>query len=121
MLRRLRDFAQVVADGKITEETAREGLARLEIDSVGLDEIDHKVLLTIIEKFDGGPVGLDTIAASVSEDADTIMDVYEPYLLQLGFLDRTPRGRVASRRAYEHLGLPYERRTSRQAGLWGEA
>ena len=121
LLRRLRDFAQVVADGSITEETAREGLARLEIDSVGLDEIDHKILLTIIEKFDGGPVGLDTIAASVSEDADTIMDVYEPYLLQLGFLDRTPRGRVASRRAYEHLGLPYERRTSRQAGLWGEA
>lgn len=121
LLRRLRDFAQVVADGRITEETAREGLARLEIDSVGLDEIDHKVLLTIIEKFDGGPVGLDTIAASVSEDADTIMDVYEPYLLQLGFLDRTPRGRVASRRAYEHLGLPYTRRTSKQAGLWREA
>ena len=121
MLRRLRDFAQVVVDGRITEETAREGLARLEIDSAGLDEIDHKVLLTIIEKFDGGPVGLDTIAASVGEDADTIMDVYEPYLLQLGFLDRTPRGRVASRRAYEHLGLPYTRRTSKQAGLWGEA
>ncbi len=120
LLRRLRDFAQVVADGRITEETAREGLARLEIDSAGLDGIDHKVLLTIIEKFDGGPVGLDTIAASVGEDADTIMDVYEPYLLQLGFLDRTPRGRVASRRAYEHLGLPYTRRTSKQAGMWGE-
>jgi holliday junction DNA helicase RuvB len=120
LLRRLRDFTQVVGDGTITEETAREGLSRLEIDEVGLDEIDHKILHTIIEKFEGGPVGLDTIAAAVSEDADTITDVYEPYLLQLGFIDRTPRGRVASRLAYAHLGLPYNRRTSRQAGLWEE-
>ena len=88
---------------------------------MGLDEIDRKLLRTIVEKFDGGPVGLDTIAASVSEDADTITDVYEPYLLQLGFIDRTPRGRVASRRAYEHLGLEFNRRESRQAPLWNEA
>jgi len=79
----------------------------LEIDELGLDDIDRKVLLAIIEKFDGGPVGLETIAAAISEEPDTIMDVYEPYLLQLGFLDRTPRGRVATRRAYEHLGIPY--------------
>ena len=120
LLRRLRDFAQVVGDGAISEEAASEGLARLEIDAAGLDEIDHKILNTIIGKFEGGPVGLDTIAAAVSEDADTITDVYEPYLLQLGFIDRTPRGRVASRLAYAHLGLPYNRRTSRQAGLWAE-
>lgn len=120
LLRRLRDFAQVVADGRITKEVAEEGLSRLQIDSVGLDEIDRKLLRTIVEKFDGGPVGLDTIAASVSEDADTITDVYEPYLLQLGFIDRTPRGRVASRRAYEHLGLEFNRRESKQAPLWGE-
>jgi Holliday junction DNA helicase RuvB len=120
LLRRLRDFTQVVGDGTITEEIASEGLARLEIDEVGLDEIDHKILSTIIEKFEGGPVGLDTIAAAVSEDADTITDVYEPYLLQLGFIDRTPRGRVASRLAYAHLGLPYNRKTSKQAGLWQE-
>ena len=120
LLRRLRDFAQVVGNGAITEETASAGLARLEIDAAGLDEIDHKILRTIIEKFEGGPVGLDTIAAAVSEDADTITDVYEPYLLQLGLIDRTPRGRVASRLAYEHLCIPYNRKTSRQAGLWLE-
>ncbi len=120
LLRRLRDFTQVVADGTISEEVAIEGLGRLEIDSIGLDEIDHKILRTIVEKFDGGPVGLDTIAASVSEDADTITDVYEPYLLQLGFIDRTPRGRVASRLAYAHLGLQYERRPGKQPGLWEE-
>jgi Holliday junction DNA helicase RuvB len=120
LLRRLRDFTQVVGDGAITAASASEGLARLEIDVAGLDEIDHKLLHTIIEKFEGGPVGLDTIAAAVSEDADTITDVYEPYLLQLGFIDRTPRGRVATRLAYAHLGLPYNRKTSRQAGLWLE-
>lgn len=118
LLRRLRDFAQVMGDGAITESIANEGLARLEIDALGLDEIDHKILRTIIEKFEGGPVGLDTIAAAVSQDSDTITDVYEPYLLQLGLIDRTPRGRVASRLAYEHLGIPYNRQTSRQAGLW---
>jgi Holliday junction DNA helicase RuvB len=80
------------------------------VDKIGLDEIDHKLLRTIVEKFNGGPVGLDTIAASISEEADTIMDVYEPYLLQLGFLERTPRGRLATELAYEHLGLPYNKR-----------
>ena len=79
----------------------------LDVDALGLDEIDRKVLRTIVEKFNGGPVGLETIAASISEEPDTIMDVYEPFLLQLGFIDRTPRGRVATRRAYEHLGFPY--------------
>ncbi|MFQ5987645.1 MAG: Holliday junction branch migration DNA helicase RuvB, partial [Dehalococcoidia bacterium] len=109
LLKRVRDYAQVMADGVITEKVSLEALSRLEVDQLGLDELDHKVLKTIIEKFDGGPVGLDTIAASISEDADTIMDVYEPYLLQLGFLERTPRGRVATRHAYEHLGLPYQK------------
>ena len=79
----------------------------MQIDALGLEEVDHKVLLTVIEKFDGGPVGLDTIAASISEEADTVMDVYEPYLLQLGFLERTPRGRVVTRHAYEHLDLEF--------------
>lgn len=105
LLKRVRDFAQVRADGKISAAVAHQALAMMEIDDLGLDEIDRKVLKTIIEKFGGGPVGLDTIAASISEEADTIMDVYEPYLLQLGFLDRKPRGRVATPRAYEHLGF----------------
>jgi Holliday junction DNA helicase RuvB len=120
LLKRIRDYAQVMADGVITKEVALEGLSKLEIDSVGLDDIDHRVLHTIIDKFDGGPVGLDTIAASINEDADTIMDVYEPYLLQLGFLERTPRGRVAARLAYEHLGLPYKKDIQSQPGLWGQ-
>ncbi len=120
LLRRVRDFAQVMADGAITTEVAREALARLEIDEIGLDEVDHKVLRTIIEKFNGGPVGLDTIAAAISEEADTIMDVYEPYLLQIGFIQRTPRGRVVTRGAYEHLGLPPHGRPSAagQPALW---
>ncbi|MFQ6020302.1 MAG: Holliday junction branch migration DNA helicase RuvB [Dehalococcoidia bacterium] len=105
LLKRVRDFAQVKADGQVTAEVALQALARLEVDELGLDEVDHKLLRTIIEKFDGGPVGLDTIAASISEDADTIMDVYEPYLLQVGFIQRTPRGRMATRHAYAHLGL----------------
>jgi Holliday junction DNA helicase RuvB len=105
LLRRVRDYAEVMTTGPISGEAAREALRRLEIDALGLDEIDHRVLRTIIEKFNGGPVGLETIAASISEESDTIMDVYEPYLIQLGFLDRTPRGREATRRAYEHLGL----------------
>jgi Holliday junction DNA helicase RuvB len=116
LLRRVRDYAQVMAEGVITEKVALEALSRLEVDHLGLDELDHKVLLSIIKKFDGGPVGLDTIAASISEEADTIMDVYEPYLLQLGFLERTPRGRVATRHAYEHLKLPYKQ--SPQLGLF---
>jgi len=108
LLRRVRDFAQVRANGVITREVAQEALAMLEVDALGLDDIDRRVLLTIVEKFEGGPVGIDTIAASISEEPDTIMDVYEPYLLQLGFIARTPRGRIATRLAYQHLGLPYK-------------
>ncbi len=108
LLKRVRDYAQVRAGGTITEEVAEEALVLLEVDPLGLDDIDRRVLRTIIEKFGGGPVGLETIAAALSEEADTIMDVVEPYLLQLGFLDRTPRGRVATRRAYEHLDIPYQ-------------
>ena len=107
LLRRVRDYSQVRADGAITAEVAGEALALMEVDELGLDDVDRRILYTIIEKFDGGPVGLDTIAASISEDSSTIMDVCEPYLLQLGFLDRTPRGRMATRNAYEHLGIPY--------------
>ena len=118
LLKRVRDYAQVMADGVITGAVAIEALAKLEVDNIGLDDVDHKVLRTIVEKFNGGPVGLDTIAASISEEADTIMDVYEPYLLQLGFLERTPRGRLATRLAYEHLGLPYDRNQSDQRSLW---
>jgi len=120
LLKRLRDYAQIMANGIITKEVALEGLSKLEIDSTGLDNIDRRVLQTIIDKFNGGPVGLETIAASISEDADTIMDVYEPYLLQLGFLDRTPRGRVATRLAYEHLRIPYQRGYQPQASLWNQ-
>ena len=109
LLKRVRDYAQVMADGTVTQRVAQEALGKLEIDTIGLDEIDHKLLHTIIDKFNGGPVGLDTIAASISEEADTIMDVYEPYLLQLGFLERTPRGRLATSLAYEHLGRPDNR------------
>ena len=109
LLRRVRDYAQVRADGVITGEISDEALALLEIDAKGLDDLDRRVLHTIIIKFGGGPVGLDTIAASVGEAADTIMDVVEPYLLQLGFVDRTPRGRVATTLAYEHLDIPDRR------------
>jgi Holliday junction DNA helicase RuvB len=108
LLKRVRDYAEVRADGVITRAVAREALSLLEVDTLGLDDIDRRVLRTIIEKFDGGPVGLETIGAALSEEPDTIMDVVEPYLLQLGFLDRTPRGRVATRRAYEHLGIAYQ-------------
>jgi len=119
LLKRVRDYAQVMADGVVTRDVAREALARLEIDELGLDEVDHKVLHTIVDKFDGGPVGIETIAASISEDADTIMDVYEPYLMQLGFLQRTPRGRVATARAYQHLGLPPREKSELPQGkLW---
>ena len=118
LLKRVRDYAQVMADGTVNQKVAVEALSKLEVDPIGLDEIDHKVLHTIIEKFNGGPVGLDTIAASISEEADTIMDVYEPYLLQLGFLERTPRGRLATPLAYQHLGLPYNREKPPQPTLW---
>ncbi len=105
LLKRVRDYAQVRADGMITKDVARAALDAMEIDEIGLDQTDRNMLLTIIQKFNGGPVGLDTLAASTSEDTDTIEDVYEPYLLQLGFIARTPRGRVAMSAAYEHLGL----------------
>lgn len=114
LLKRVRDYTQVRADGTINATVASEALAMLEVDQKGLDDIDRKVLTMIITKFGGGPVGLETIAASISEEADTIMDVYEPYLLQLGFLDRTPRGRVATRSAYEHLGLKYPERPEQE-------
>ena len=107
LLRRVRDYAQVRADGVITGSVANDALGLLDVDEIGLDEIDRRMLTAIIEKFSGGPVGLDTIAASISEESDTIMDVYEPYLLQLGFLERTSRGRIAARAAYDHLGLTY--------------
>jgi len=107
LLRRVRDYAQVRADGTVTSKIAKEALDLLQVDPLGLDDVDRRVLKTIIQKYNGGPVGLNTIAASISEEQDTIMDVVEPYLLQLGFLDRTPQGRVATRSAYEHLGLPY--------------
>ncbi len=107
LLRRVRDYAEVRADGTVTSGVATHALELLQVDALGLDEVDRRVLRTIIEKYGGGPVGLNTIAASMSEEQDTIMDVVEPYLLQLGFLDRTPQGRVATKSAYEHLGLPY--------------
>ena len=108
LLRRVRDYAQVRGEGVITVQAAREALALLEIDELGLDDLDRRVLRTVVEKFSGGPVGLETIAASISEESDTIMDVVEPYLLQLGFLERTPRGRAATIHAYGHLGVPME-------------
>jgi len=118
LLKRVRDYAQVVADSVATRAVAIEALSKLEVDATGLDETDRKVLHTIIDKFNGGPVGLDTIAASISEDADTITDVYEPYLMQLGFLERTPRGRVATPLAYQHLGIPYNKEKPPQPTLW---
>lgn len=122
LLRRVRDYAQVRADGVITEEVALEALSLLEIDELGLDDIDRRVIHAIIDKFGGGPVGLETIAAAISEESDTIMDVYEPYLLQLGFLERTPRGRVATTRAYEHLGIrhPLDQRHRDQPRLFDD-
>ena len=104
MLKRVRDYAQVRGDGCITQEIAREGLDMLDVDRLGLDRVDRTLLFTMIDKFGGGPVGLDTLAASTGEDANTIEDVYEPYLLQLGFIQRTPRGRVCTPQVYEHLG-----------------
>ncbi len=104
LLRRVRDFAQVRAQGAITAPVARDGLALLEVDEHGFDEVDRKLLLTIIDKFGGGPVGVNAIAAAISEEPDAIEDMYEPFLLQIGFLDRTPRGRTATRRAYAHFG-----------------
>lgn len=120
LLRRVRDYAQVRADGIIDQDVACAALDLLEIDHLGLDDLDRRVLLSIIEKFGGGPVGLDTIGASISEQADTIMDVVEPYLLQLGFLERRPRGRVATTHAYHHLGFQVSNDVAKQADLFGE-
>ncbi len=106
LLKRVRDYAEVHGDGAITAEVAADALTMLEVDELGLDDVDRRILSAIVEKFGGGPVGVETLAAATSEEADTIMDVYEPYLIQLGFLQRTPRGRVATRRAYQHLGIP---------------
>ena len=105
LLKRVRDFAQVKYDGIITEEVARTALDLMDVDKMGLDHIDRNILVTIIEKFDGGPVGLDTLAAAIGEDAGTIEDVYEPYLIKNGFLNRTPKGRVVTDLTYHHLGL----------------
>ncbi len=116
LLKRIRDYAQVKGDGRITGQAAHEALEKLEVDALGLDEIDHRLLDSIISKFSGGPVGLDTLAASIGEDADTIMDIYEPYLLQLGFLDRTPRGRLATHLAYSHLGKELPRKMNNPQG-----
>lgn len=106
LLRRVRDYAEVKGDGKITTEIAERALQTLDIDPLGLDTVDRKILRFIIEKFQGGPVGLNTIAAAVAEEQETLEDIYEPFLLQLGFLSRTPRGRVATSAAYRHLGFP---------------
>ncbi|WP_195576013.1 Holliday junction branch migration DNA helicase RuvB [Paenibacillus sp. 1001270B_150601_E10] len=106
LLKRVRDFAQVRGDGVITAELAKEALRLIQVDPLGLDQIDHKMLEAMITSFRGGPVGLDTIAATIGEESQTIEDVYEPYLLQIGFLQRTPRGRIATPKAYQHLGIP---------------
>ncbi|MBP2640819.1 MAG: ruvB [Firmicutes bacterium] len=105
LLKRVRDYAQVVGQGVITDKIADEGLALLEVDKCGLDKTDRTMLRTIIEKFNGGPVGVETLAAAISEETETIEDVYEPFLIQMGFINRTPRGRVATKGAYQHLGL----------------
>jgi len=119
LLRRVRDYAQVRADGSIDAAVTDVALRLLDIDDLGLDDLDRQVLRSIIEKFGGGPVGLETIGASISEESDTIMDVVEPYLLQLGFLERTPRGRTVTVRAYQHLGLmPPAALTTNQASLF---
>lgn len=107
LLKRVRDYAQVRGDGKITMESAQEALALLQVDSYGLDHIDNKLMTSLIEQFKGGPVGIETISASIGEESITIEDVYEPYLLQIGFIQRTPRGRMATYAAYEHFGYPF--------------
>ncbi len=114
LLKRVRDFAQVEASGNITKKVAQDALSLLEVDEKGLDARDHKCLRTLIEKFGGGPVGLDTLSASLSEEKDTLEEVYEPYLMQIGFLARTPRGRVATKLAYEHLGIAFKKDTPQE-------
>jgi len=117
LLRRVRDYAQVRAQGHITLPVAQTALDLLEVDRFGLDEIDQKIMMTILSKYRGGPVGVNTIAASISEEAETIEEVYEPYLIQLGFLNRTPRGRVATEQAYDYFGVKPFRRDE-QPGLF---
>ena len=112
LLRRVRDYAQVRAAGRIESDVAQLALNLLEVDRYGLDEIDQKIMLTVLEKYGGGPVGLSTIAASIDEEPDTIEEVYEPYLMQLGFLDRTPRGRVGTERGFEYFGIARRARGS---------
>ena len=107
LLRRVRDFAQVTADGVITDKVAKDALSALEVDSLGLDTTDKKMLLAVINNYGGGPVGLDTLAATIGEEAETIEDVYEPYLMQIGFINRTPRGRVVTKLCYDHFGIPF--------------
>ncbi len=115
LLKRVRDFAQIKADGKITKEVADLSLNMLEIDSLGLDSIDKRMITTAIYNYGGGPVGLDTLAATIGEESDTVEDVYEPYLMQIGFINRTPRGRMVTRLAYEHFGIPYGENSSKKA------
>ena len=115
LLRRVRDYAQVKAQGIITQEVAKKALDMLEVDVIGLDKMDHKLLLTLIEKFRGGPAGLDTLAAAIGEDKDTVEDVYEPYLIQTGLIVRTPRGRMATQTAYEHLGIKPNKTNSQKS------
>jgi Holliday junction DNA helicase RuvB len=121
LLKRARDFAEVRGQGSITDQIAADALDMLDIDHLGLDDIDRRILRSIVEKFGGGPVGIDTLAAAISEETDTVMDVYEPYLIQLGFLQRTPRGRVATEGAYTHLGIEAPAILNRQPALFGGA
>ena len=120
LLRRVRDYAEVRADGVITREVADAALAQLQIDELGLDQMDRDLMTALAERFGGGPAGLETLAAAISEEADTIMDVYEPYLLKIGFLQRTPRGRLLSRLGYEHLGIDPSTGAAAQASLFDE-
>ena len=119
LLRRARDFAEVRGEGAITDDIAADALAMLDIDELGLDDVDRRILQVIVEKFGGGPVGVDTLAAAISEETDTVMDVYEPYLIKLGFLQRTPRGRMATEGAYAHLGLEPPMPAAQQWALFG--
>jgi Holliday junction DNA helicase RuvB len=118
ILRRVRDFAQVEADGVITREVAKHGLDMLGVDECGLDKMDRHIMLTIIEKFNGGPIGMDTLSTAVSEEKDTLEDVYEPFLIQIGYIKRTPRGRVATKLAYTHFGIPMDEQDVSQKRLF---
>lgn len=118
LLRRVRDYAQVEAQGVITQEVAKEALNMLGVDGRGLDKMDRHIMLTIIQKFNGGPIGLDTLSAAVSEEKDTLEDVYEPFLIQMGYIKRTPRGRVATKLAYSHFGIPMDDRDAQQKKLF---